>query len=227
MVGKRKGGVKSGDGRTALRATRHPQIHGSTGVLSSRLETRAAPIQIFCLSDLPIQICAAPSLAQHHTTQHSNQPTPAPLWVLSAPRSTRVMRFPPPPLSFCGHFVRSRFLASNATSGQAHHPTYLVPRNTRGSLPVYSDVRNGGSRYLISIRNVEGNIKVCDLAPHIRSPLICTTKALADELLRDLSDPKLTGSALIKARIIGSNHLVLGGIRRKHAVLDWLVRHGF
>ena len=78
MVGKRKGGVKSGDGRTALRATRHPQIHGSTGVLSSRLETRAAPIQIFvipCLSDLPIQICAAPSLAAapHHTTLQ--QPT--------------------------------------------------------------------------------------------------------------------------------------------------------
>ncbi|KAH9997495.1 hypothetical protein BJV77DRAFT_941279 [Russula vinacea] len=121
-----------------------------------------------------------------------------------------------PPFSFAAtarHYIHSRFLASNATSGHAsspHHPKYIVSRNSRGSLPVYSDVRNGGTRYLISIRNVEGNIK-----------------ALADELLRDLSDPNLTGSTPIKARIIRSNHLVLSGLRRKHAVSDWLVRHGF
>ena len=30
-----------------------------------------------------------------------------------------------------------------------HHP-FFVPRNSRGSLPVYSDVRNGGGRYLVS-----------------------------------------------------------------------------
>ncbi len=52
-------------------------------------------------------------------------------------------------------------------------------------------------------------------------------KALADELLRDLSDPKLTGSATINARIIRTNHLVLSGLRRKQVVLDWLARHGF
>ena len=89
-----------------------------------------------------------------------------------------------PPLSLWGTTtLRSRFLSSNATSaGQpspSHQPTYLVPRNSRGSLPVYSDVRNGGSRYLISIRNVEGNIKVRDLTPHIRSPLICFTKGFS------------------------------------------------
>ncbi|KAF8479190.1 hypothetical protein DFH94DRAFT_44994 [Russula ochroleuca] len=115
------------------------------------------------------------------------------------------------PFSFAGTTTRNFIqLASNATSGHAsslHHPKYIVPRNSRGSLPVYSDVRNGGTQYLISIRNVEGNIK-----------------ALADELLRDLSDP---GSAPIKARITRSNHLVLSGLRRKHAVSDWLVRHGF
>ncbi|KAN0124075.1 hypothetical protein V8E52_002565 [Russula decolorans] len=127
------------------------------------------------------------------------------------------MRFPPNPFTFSGTitnrlFIRPRLLTSDATSSPAsssHHP-YLVPRNSRGTLPVYSDARNGGSRYLISIRNVEGNIK-----------------ALADELLRDLSDANLIGPTLIKARVIRSNHLVLSGLRRKQVVLDWLVRHGF
>jgi Mitochondrial large subunit ribosomal protein (Img2) len=72
------------------------------------------------------------------------------------------------PFSFAGtttrHYIHSRSLASNTTSGHPSSPhlqKYIVPRNSRGSLPVYSDVRNGGTRYLISIRNVEGNIKVC------------------------------------------------------------------
>ena len=37
---------------------------------------------------------------------------------------------------------------------------YFVARNTRGNLPVYSDVRNAGLRYLIHIRHVDGNAKV-------------------------------------------------------------------
>jgi hypothetical protein len=56
---------------------------------------------------------------------------------------------------------------------------------------------------------------------------LASQKALADELLRDLSEPELIGSTLKNARIIGSNHLVLTGLRRKQVVLDWLVRHGF
>lgn len=124
------------------------------------------------------------------------------------------MRFTPNPFSFSNRLpIRPRLITSDATSRPASsssHHRYLVPRNSRGTLPVYSDVRNGGTRYLVSICNVEGNIK-----------------ALADELLRDLSDPKLIGSSLINARIIRSNHLVLSGLRRKQVVLDWLVRHGF
>lgn len=37
---------------------------------------------------------------------------------------------------------------------------YFIRRNSRGSLPVYTDIRNGGTRYLISIRNVQGQINV-------------------------------------------------------------------
>jgi hypothetical protein len=89
------------------------------------------------------------------------------------------MRFPPNPFSFSGItnrlFIRPRLATSLAGPASSSQHPYLVPRNSRGTLPVYSDVRNGGSRYLISIRNVEGNIKVCDPTPHDRSPLIRIT----------------------------------------------------
>lgn len=39
------------------------------------------------------------------------------------------------------------------------HP-YFIQRNSRGSIPVYTDVRNAGGRYLVLIRNVEGNVNV-------------------------------------------------------------------
>lgn len=90
------------------------------------------------------------------------------------------MRFPPHPFSFSGitkNRLFIRLLATSSPASSSHHP-YLVPRNSRGTLPVYSDVRNGGTRYLISIRNVEGNIKVCDPTPHDRSPLTRITKRL-------------------------------------------------
>jgi hypothetical protein len=58
----------------------------------------------------------------------------------------------------------SRYLAQLAThkttSVQEFHP-YFIPRNTRGNLPVYTDIRNGGTRYLVLLRNVDGNINVC------------------------------------------------------------------
>lgn len=37
---------------------------------------------------------------------------------------------------------------------------YFVRRNSRGSLPVYTDVRNGGTKYLVTIRNVQGQLNV-------------------------------------------------------------------
>jgi hypothetical protein len=40
---------------------------------------------------------------------------------------------------------------------------YYVPRNTRGSLPVYSEIRNNGTRVLVLIRNVDGNAEVSAL----------------------------------------------------------------
>jgi len=37
---------------------------------------------------------------------------------------------------------------------------YSVQRNSRGSIPVYTDIRNAGTRYLVLIRNIEGNVNV-------------------------------------------------------------------
>ena len=73
--------------------------------------------------------------------------------------------------------LRPRFFAYS-TASTPRRP-YFIPRNTRGSLPVYSDVRNGGTRYLISVRNVEGNIKVGDpVSVHRLSLIAITPKGL-------------------------------------------------
>lgn len=37
---------------------------------------------------------------------------------------------------------------------------YSVQRNSRGSIPVYTDIRNAGTRYLVLIRNIQGNVNV-------------------------------------------------------------------
>lgn len=55
---------------------------------------------------------------------------------------------------------------------------YYVPRNTRGSLPVYSDIRNNGTRVLVLIRNVEGNVEVSALV--IRFDVLIYMSTCAD-----------------------------------------------
>jgi Mitochondrial large subunit ribosomal protein (Img2) len=59
-----------------------------------------------------------------------------------------------PKLSLQLAYFRPRF-QSNA----ARLP-YHVIRNSRGSLPVYSDIRNAGTRYLVQVRNIEGDANV-------------------------------------------------------------------
>lgn len=48
---------------------------------------------------------------------------------------------------------------------------YYIPRNSRGSLPVYTDIRNGGSRHLVLIKNVQGNTNVSQ--EQILQPFTC------------------------------------------------------
>lgn len=63
----------------------------------------------------------------------------------------------------------SRLLTESATESTSRSSSfppsgstkpYYVPRNSRGNLPVYSDIRNAGGRYLVLIRNVEGDTSV-------------------------------------------------------------------
>ena len=52
---------------------------------------------------------------------------------------------------------------------------YFVRRNSNGNLPVYTDIRNGGTRYLVLIRNVEGSVDVRPvslISPAFRSPVL-------------------------------------------------------
>ena len=71
----------------------------------------------------------------------------------------------------------SQQLAVSAREGVVNSPSakvvqypYYIPRNTRGSLPVYSDIRNNGTRILVQIRNVEGNVVVMSLVISFTKP---------------------------------------------------------
>ena len=65
------------------------------------------------------------------------------------------------------HAARRFAHTAVARDASASQLPYLVHRNSRGSIPVYTDVRNAGTRYLVLIRNVEGNVNVrpCALPP--------------------------------------------------------------
>ncbi|KAI0709065.1 mitochondrial large subunit ribosomal protein-domain-containing protein [Earliella scabrosa] len=87
---------------------------------------------------------------------------------------------------------------------------YHVPRNTRGSIPVYTDIRNGGTKYLVLIRNVQGNID-----------------ALADDLARTLFPAGSSEAERISVETVRKQHVVVTGGRWKPDVLRWLAEKGF
>ncbi|EIM90221.1 uncharacterized protein STEHIDRAFT_52267 [Stereum hirsutum FP-91666 SS1] len=89
------------------------------------------------------------------------------------------------------------------------HP-YFLDRNSRGSLPVYTEIRAQGAKHTVLIRNVEGNIR-----------------ALADDLASSLFPPASPEAERLKIQIVRSKHLVLSGGRWKMDVMDWLKRKGF
>ncbi|KAH7929771.1 hypothetical protein BV22DRAFT_1102257 [Leucogyrophana mollusca] len=102
--------------------------------------------------------------------------------------------------------------AANSTAHQAvevRYP-YFLRRNSRGSLPVYTDVRNGGTKHLVLIRNVEGQIT-----------------ALANELQQSLFKHGSPEASRLKVETIGQRHLVLTGGRWKNDVMKWLMTKGF
>ncbi|KAK2467040.1 hypothetical protein APHAL10511_001298 [Amanita phalloides] len=60
-------------------------------------------------------------------------------------------------------------LPASALAQRSVQYPYFIPRNSRGNLPVYTDIRNAGTRYLIHIRNVDGNASL--LANELRESL--------------------------------------------------------
>jgi large subunit ribosomal protein L49 len=108
---------------------------------------------------------------------------------------------------------------------------YAVPRNSNGNLPVYSDIRNGGSRYMVLVRNIDGDVKVCmyGTAPnhHLASNNSHMHQAFEKDLRDSLFDPSSPERSRMKTSIQRSRHLVLTGGEWKDTVKDWLARKGF
>ncbi|KAG5653265.1 hypothetical protein H0H81_001425 [Sphagnurus paluster] len=102
-----------------------------------------------------------------------------------------------------------------ATAATAPKPVpvsypYFIPRNTRGNLPVYTDIRNGGTRYQVLVRNIDGN-----------------ALALAKELSQKLFQKHTPEASRINVQIDRSNNLAITGGRWKNEVVQFLKEKGF
>ncbi|KAF8516902.1 hypothetical protein BU17DRAFT_50326 [Hysterangium stoloniferum] len=89
---------------------------------------------------------------------------------------------------------------------------YRVIRNSRGSLPVYSDIRNAGTRYQVQIRNVVGDANI-----------------LLRDLRTTLYPPQSPEAAVPRGHVVRSRHIVLQGRGSgwKNQVSEWLIARGF
>lgn len=108
--------------------------------------------------------------------------------------------------------VSRRLLSQVAGTPPSHvqRQAYFVRRNTHGALPVYTDIRNGGTRYLVQIRNVEGQVQV-----------------LANELKASLFEPDSPAAARLGVRVHERRHIIITGGRWKVDVMAWLASKGF
>ncbi|KAE9406786.1 hypothetical protein BT96DRAFT_208680 [Gymnopus androsaceus JB14] len=103
----------------------------------------------------------------------------------------------------------TRSLSSLTQRTAAHYP-YYIPRNSKGSLPVYTDIRNNGTRFLLLVRNIDGDVQ-----------------ALAQEMSTSLFPSGSPEASKLKISINRSKHLIIQGGRWKHNVVDWLLQKGF
>ncbi|GJE90870.1 mitochondrial large subunit ribosomal protein-domain-containing protein [Phanerochaete sordida] len=117
------------------------------------------------------------------------------------------------------YYSQSLAAAGTETASQVTHDapvvnpnavrySYFVRRNTRGSIPVYTDVRM--QKHLVLIRNVEG--KTEDLARDIKASLFPAGTPEAERL---------------KVELVRGRHVVLSGGFFKSAVVQWLQSKGF
>lgn len=112
-------------------------------------------------------------------------------------------------------------------TGHPHKkPRYFVPRNANGNLPVYTDIRNNGTRDLTLIRNVQGEAYVSPppiSASHLFLPF---TQVLATDIRITLfrcANPK---KAVAKVETNGQE-IVITGAKWKDPIIKWLEERGF
>ncbi|KAI0094000.1 mitochondrial large subunit ribosomal protein-domain-containing protein [Irpex rosettiformis] len=98
--------------------------------------------------------------------------------------------------------------SSTPAATAVRHP-YFVPRNTQGSIPVFTDYRNH-NRVFTLVRNVEGNVN-----------------ALAADLKEALFEPGSHEAARLKVTISQGRHIALQGGNWKRKVVKWLEAKGF
>ena len=122
----------------------------------------------------------------------------------------------------------SQATATQPQNASLQYP-YFVPRNSRGNLPVYTDVRNGGSRYLVLVRNVEGNASVSpfSLRDHSCVKPSRGIQALAKHLAESLFEGNTPEASRMKIEVVRSKHLVVAGGHWKNRVVEWLRERGF
>ncbi|KAF9239657.1 mitochondrial large subunit ribosomal protein-domain-containing protein [Melanogaster broomeanus] len=106
--------------------------------------------------------------------------------------------------------LSSSYQRATPTSAPATRYPYFVRRNSRGSLPIYTDIRNGGTRYLVQIRNVEGRVN--DLAVELKQSLFKTGSPEATRLTVKINDQR---------------HITLTGGHFKRDVMAWFTEKGF
>lgn len=104
---------------------------------------------------------------------------------------------------------------------------YFVRRNSRGSLPVYSDVRNAGTRYLVQIRNVDGNASVSTAFDYLFYASHTLRKSLAQDLRQSLFPKDSQHTQHLAVRVRHQRHIILSGGRFKRDVTAWLAAKGF
>ena len=105
--------------------------------------------------------------------------------------------------------------------------SYFVPRNTNGNLPVYSDIRNNGTRYLVLIRGVNGQAHVSFLLSPLSSDLTPVFQVLAQELRTSLFRSSSSKLARAKVGVEHGKNIVIAGKAEKNEVIEWLKTRGF
>lgn len=147
------------------------------------------------------------------STSSATPPTSIPIYTLATEDPDSPPELPTPSTSSGGGTLLRPTLA------------YFIPRlkSPTGDLPVYSDIRNGGSTYLTIIRKVEGDLNVCIPCCSVAS--CCLTLewfALPQALSKDLSDA-LQLPSVVKQ---GARQVVFRGDVRL-PVKMWLEDRGF